>query len=287
MVAELKGHTDYAVDVAFSPDGSRLVSLHYSGFMHVWDVETGEEIRRIDGISDSARLEFLPDGESVAVLYNPSYQPFFLIWDIETGNMTRVLSHYFDSREAFNAAVDAQPVPIRVAAFDISPDGSSVVLAFGTRRIVVWDVASGAETQLQEAVDDLPMFNIRYIQYDSTGERVVFTDRDTDQVVILDATSGEQISVIPDTTGHAAVSADGETLVWIVQEENGGAAVLNVSSISDMSQMQSYDIDADTDLNAVPSGVTTVLAAAGGRVVLGGLPIGHVLEENEIFVITP
>ena len=43
MLSPLKGHDDTVFSVAFSPDGSKIVSGSYDKTIRVWDVSTGVE----------------------------------------------------------------------------------------------------------------------------------------------------------------------------------------------------------------------------------------------------
>jgi WD40 repeat protein len=54
--------------LAFSADGKRLVSLS-GGALSVWDVRTGDEIRRFRARPEegTGRLALAPDGRTVAV----------------------------------------------------------------------------------------------------------------------------------------------------------------------------------------------------------------------------
>jgi len=58
-----RGHTGGVSSVAFSPDGSRIVSGSSGAAVKVWDVSSGEEILTLGGHSDSVHsVAFSPDG---------------------------------------------------------------------------------------------------------------------------------------------------------------------------------------------------------------------------------
>jgi hypothetical protein len=102
----------------------------------------------------------------------------------------------------------------------------------------------------------------------------------------MDAASGAEIGVISEVSEHFAVSADGETLVWLVQDENLNTQ-LNISPLADLSAVQGYDIELSVDISRAPGSFNTNIAAAGGRVVIGGFPSIDAPQENAILVITP
>ena len=70
----LKGHSNWVVSLAFSPDGRRLISGAGDGTARIWSVETGKEIGRIrfpDRNRSSVYVHsvgFLPDGKTVFAL---------------------------------------------------------------------------------------------------------------------------------------------------------------------------------------------------------------------------
>ena len=49
QVRTLAGHSGIVFSVAFSPDGTRLVSGSLDGFVKIWDVATGAEVRSFVG----------------------------------------------------------------------------------------------------------------------------------------------------------------------------------------------------------------------------------------------
>jgi WD40 repeat protein len=63
--AELRtfaGHTAGVVKVAFSPDGRRGLSASSNGDIYIWDIETGQSLKRIVGKGDISAVAFSSDG---------------------------------------------------------------------------------------------------------------------------------------------------------------------------------------------------------------------------------
>ena len=62
QVSVLKGHTYYVASVAFSPDGSQIVSGSDDKTVQVWNVQSGEEVRMLNGHTGYVRsVAFSPD----------------------------------------------------------------------------------------------------------------------------------------------------------------------------------------------------------------------------------
>ena len=51
-VGQLTGHKGYVYSVAFAPDGRRALSAGQDHSVRLWDLTTGEEIRRLEGNRD-------------------------------------------------------------------------------------------------------------------------------------------------------------------------------------------------------------------------------------------
>lgn len=66
--ARLAGHRDYVAGVAWSPDGTRLVSGSSDGTVRLWDVATSKELRRlIDGSDQIFSLDWSRSGNLLAI----------------------------------------------------------------------------------------------------------------------------------------------------------------------------------------------------------------------------
>ena len=120
--AVLHGHEGPVQSVAFSPDGSTLVSGGVDGTVRVWRMPSGDGgdvLFRTEEPVNS--VEFSPDGRTLAVA---STDESMYLLDARTGAERRRIQH---------------GAPVIAATF--SPDGRLVVTSNGTPRF--WDAATG------------------------------------------------------------------------------------------------------------------------------------------------
>ncbi len=115
--------TDSVLRVAISPDGRIGVSA--GDGMTVWDLESGEQIRRLEGHTNIVwGVAFSPDGRTVL---SGSDDTTLILWDLETGEaIRRFLGHSGGIK--------------RVA---LSPDGRTALSASRDATVILWDVQTG------------------------------------------------------------------------------------------------------------------------------------------------
>jgi sugar lactone lactonase YvrE len=135
---------DYSVDaLSFSPDGKILAVLGRSWNIYLWDVDTIQQLRKIDsdGKFIVSGLAFSPDAKTLA-----SGRTAVRLWDVFTGKRLRQFEGW-GPPDAFSSCV----------AF--SPDGSLLAVGGGFPRpmllqspperrlpiICIWDVATGRQ----------------------------------------------------------------------------------------------------------------------------------------------
>ena len=126
-VGRLQGHDQYISSIAFSPDGSRLVSVDGDGKVIVWDMSTYAPIATLSGPTESATgIVFSPDGKYLAIGY---YDGVVILWDLNTFTLLHTLSGHSKS--------------IYVIVF--TPDSRIVITSSADRNINFWNTATGEE----------------------------------------------------------------------------------------------------------------------------------------------
>jgi WD40 repeat protein len=87
----LASHTgSIVIDVAFSPDGSRLVTGGFDGTAKVWNAATGQELLTLVGHTSAVYgVAFSPDGSRLAA---GSEDGTAKMWDATTGQALLTLS---------------------------------------------------------------------------------------------------------------------------------------------------------------------------------------------------
>lgn len=125
----LHGHTDFTNAVAFSPDGSTLVSASDDKTLIVWDLATNQPIGfplagHIDQIWS---VDFSPDGKTLA---SSARDRLIILWNATTGQRIGLpLVGHTDI----------------VADVAFSPNGKLLASAGHDRTIRLWDVATGQQ----------------------------------------------------------------------------------------------------------------------------------------------
>ncbi len=200
-VAVLHGHTGAVVELAFTPDGKRLVSLSQDragtwvgdNTVRVWDLDFRAGLPVLRGHTDYVYpTAFSPDGHWIA---SGAWDRTLLLWDARTG--------------------EACAPPIRngdrVRTLAFSPDGSQLVSA-RPGLLQVWDVGTGR--RVREFKTAAPNTNAVAFHPDGTSLAVLDS---TGGVTVFDPVTREpQRPTLRQGAGHdtkaLAYSPDGRWL---------------------------------------------------------------------------
>jgi WD40 repeat protein len=197
--------TDFNSDVAFSPDGRRLL-VSGLGLVLVIDSATGAtglQIRAFDKESYPV-VEFSPDGRFIIAANQPDGKA--RIWDVSTGGQVRELS---SSAKILHAA--------------FSPDGRRISTADHGGHIGVWDAATGAQLASMEAQGV-----VSGAIFSPDGRRLLTLSADHTARIWDSADGDERLRI---AGGYAAsLSPDGRRILTTAWIDGGGARVWDAAS---------------------------------------------------------
>ena len=118
---------DMIYSVAFSPDGSHIMSAGRDNSIKLWDINTGKEIRTFTGHTGLVfSVTFTPDGRYAA---SGSKDKTIKLWDVSSGKEIKTFSGHADA----------------VYSIIFSADGRHILSGSWDKTVKLWDVATGKE----------------------------------------------------------------------------------------------------------------------------------------------
>ncbi|KAE9394627.1 hypothetical protein BT96DRAFT_886390 [Gymnopus androsaceus JB14] len=190
---KLEGHTHLVNSVAFSPDGTQIVSGSDDQSVRIWDASTGKEIHKLEGHTDSVlSAAFSPDGTQIV---SGSYDKSVRIWDASTGKEMHKLEGHTDS----------------VSSVAFSPDGTQIVSGSYDQSVRIWDASTGKEMHKLEG----HTHSVSSVAFSPDGTQIVSGSYDK-SVRIWDASTGKEMHKLEghtDSVLSVAFSPDGTQIV--------------------------------------------------------------------------
>src|SRR5262245_19920261 len=171
------GHRDAVHSVAFSRDGTKLLTASHDRTARLWDVSTGKEIRTFVGHSWWLwSADFSPDERRVVTA---SQDGTAILWDTDSGKQ---LGQFFGHKG-----------PVFSAAF--SPDGQRVATAGQDRRVLLWRAADVHKFDLAKAVRGAELDPVRFQAFEGHGGPVRSVGFSADGKMIVSASHDNTVRV--------------------------------------------------------------------------------------------
>ena len=224
-VTSLRGSSNSRLQMALSPDASRIAAAHYDGSLVMWDRVAEEELWRVQpSESRPDGLAFRRDGALIALA---TVNGHLRLHDTETGDEVR--------------NIGPLSYPLRDVAF--RPGGMEIAagaLAISPQPATVWGLPSGEKqfTLPANGNADCVAYSHdgRYLVTGGVDQHVTMWNADTGEMVQeFPGHSGTVFSVAfsPDDRQVASAGSDGTVRLWQVdnRQEIAQLADLGMSSI--------------------------------------------------------
>src|SRR5262245_23919749 len=274
------GHGSQVSTVAFSPDGSRIVTASWDRTARTWNAATGKEIGVLRGHKAEVNSAvFSPDGSRILTA---SFDRTARIWDAaSTGEILVLAGH---QEQIWFATFSADGKRVVTASWDgtarvwdaktgkeiavlrghsdhvvtaaFSPDGLRIVTASADKTVRFWDAATGSELAVMRGHEGL----VWSAAFSPDGSRVVTASADRTSR-IWDVSAQKEIVVIrghEDTIYSAAFSPDGERVISASWDKT--ARIWNAATAKEVAVLRGHE-DIVTFAAFSPDGASIVTSS--------------------------
>ncbi len=275
------GHAGPVFGVAYSADNSMVLTGGIDKTIRLWDISTGQEIRKLLGHTGSVwNIACSPRGDT---LLSSSRDHTARLWDLDTGNQIQCLMGHTDS--VWGVAYSPDGRTLLTGSFDktirlwdtasgrqlkclkghtaavwgvaYSPDGQTVLSGSWDKTVRQWDVATGQEI-CQFSEHHSPVINV---VYSPDGNSALTSEKDG-QVYLWDIKSCQKIRQLGQMAGFGlAYAPDGQTA--IVGSGDTKAQLWSIQTGKLLHQFEGHT-ETITNVDFAPDGCTVLTVSTDG-----------------------
>jgi RNA polymerase sigma factor (sigma-70 family) len=259
--------------MAVSPQGKTFATVSDNWLLRLYDVETGQELRRFGRVGQGRSIEFTPDGNTLVTTDTPG-EGALLLWDVNTGKLLRKFGEskdwignvaistdgkivagssqahgvfLWDNRTGRTLHVldsgDGQEGKTYPGPITFSPDGKTVASGGTTGIIYLWDVATGKE-QKRFLVEPMPpeaTGPVMALAFAPDGKTLVSGAAADAPARIWDVNTGKQIQSLPGNPRGAfsvAFAPDGK--IFATAESTGIVRVWDTTTVKELAHFHAH-----------------------------------------------
>ena len=248
----LVGHSNYVESVAYSPDGTKIISCSEDKTIKIWNANTGECLKILEGHSvDVKSVAYSPDGKRII---SGSIDRTIKIWNANTGECLQTLKGHTGI----------------VRSVSYSPDGKRIISGSWDKTIKIWDANTGECLQTLMGHSEC----VLSVAYSPDGTKIV-SGSDDKTIKIWDANTGqcletlkghsnkiESVAYSPYGTRIISGSWDNTIKIW---DANTGQCLKTLEGHSNYVQSVAYSPDGTKIISGSIDGTIKIWDANTGR----------------------
>lgn len=290
LVTELPVTREWVTSVAWSPDGSRLLTGSSDRRARLWDVNSGSFVKEFmdlefmgsAGVRQS--VAWSPDGSQIATGTRA-----LRVWDVATGECVREVDACFDEVPLLKRISQADNLSVRSISW--SPDGSRI--ATGSMALRVWDAHPGWAPVAELSA---PGEHSGLVAWSPDGTRLLSGGTEGNTVQVWDAAAGVRVAELsvhtryreltghnppvdsvvwsPDSSQLASGGADDTVRIWDVES---GACIANWRH--DAKPANDYYSDSIQAVGWSSDGMLLATGSTSGTIRVWDAATHHCVEE--------
>ncbi len=220
LLHTMAGHEDGFSDVAYSPDGSRLVSTNWDGTIRVWDSATGQELLLLSETEEEyirgryREVDYSSDGSYFVTAGDDGTAR---VWNAATGALLTTFTGHRDIPR-----LNDPDSPNWIIGLDVSPDSKTIATSDRAGLVKLWDATTGAELKTLDLSETAP--NHWRLRFSPNGLRLIVFGDDPNEsnstIRMIEIDSGAELLAIEGRFSSFALSPDGSRLIFSEAYEN-------------------------------------------------------------------